>query len=151
MTVSRRQSKYMGLKNGEWRPSRTQPRVVVAEDHAGLLSAVAELLRDSVDVVAVASDGLAAMEVILRLEPDLAVLDISMSGMNGIEVARELGCQGPDFVEACLAAGGQGYVSKMLMSMDLIPAINEVLAGRVFVSRLSLAVAMPRLRTLSTE
>jgi two-component system, NarL family, nitrate/nitrite response regulator NarL len=147
MTVRRRQSKYMGLTNSKWRASRTQPRVVVADDHAGLRSAVAELLRDSFDVVAVASDGLAAMEVILRLEPDLAVLDISMSGMNGIEVARELrkrssgvkivfltGCQGPDFVEACLAAGGQGYVSKMLMSTDLIPAINEVLAGRVFVS-----------------
>jgi DNA-binding NarL/FixJ family response regulator len=77
-------------------------------------------------------------------------LDISMSGMNGIEVARELrkrssgvkivfltGYQGPDFVEACLAAGGQGYASKMLISTDLVPAINEVLAGRVFVSRLS--------------
>ena len=61
--------------------------MVVADDHADLLSAAAELLRDSFDVVAVASNGLAAMEVILRLEPDLAVLDISMSGMNGIEVA----------------------------------------------------------------
>jgi len=140
----------MGLTSSKGRASRTQRRVVVADDHSGFLSAVAELLRDSFDVVAVASDGRAAMEVILRLEPDLAILDISMPDMNGIEVARELrkrssgvkivfltGCQGPDFVEACLAAGGQGYVSKMLISTDLIPAINEVLAGRLFVSRLS--------------
>ena len=84
---------------------------------------------------------MAALDAILRLKPDPAVLDISMSAMNGIEVARELRkrssgikivfltvYKGPDFVEACLAAGGEGYVSKMLISTDLIPAIREVLA-----------------------
>jgi CheY-like chemotaxis protein len=140
----------MGLTNSQGKASRIQPRVIVADDHADLRSLVVELLRDSFDVVAVASDGLAALDAILRLEPDLAVLDISMPGMNGFEVARELRKQnqgpkivfltvnmGADFVEACLAAGGQGFVSKMLMSRDLIPAMNEVLAGRVFVSCLS--------------
>lgn len=139
----------MGLTKRHRRASRTHPRVVVADDHAYLRSAVSELLRDSFDVVAVASDGLAALEAILRLEPDLAVLDISMPGMNGIEVAREARkrssgvkivfltvYKGSDQVEACLDAGGQGYVSKMLMSTDLIPAINDALAGRVFVSPL---------------
>ena len=126
-----------------------RPRLIVADDHAALLSAVAELLRGSFDILALASDGLAALDLILRLKPDLVVMDISMPGMNGIEVARELRgrsnevkivfltlCEGGDIVKACLAAGGQGYVLKMHMNTDLIPAIHEALDGHVFVSRL---------------
>jgi two-component system response regulator DesR len=80
----------------------------------------------------------------------LIVLDISMPGMTGIEVARklhELGhktkivfltlYEAPEILAACLAAGALGYVTKILMHTDLIPAIHEALAGRVFVSRFS--------------
>jgi DNA-binding NarL/FixJ family response regulator len=42
-----------------------------------------------------------------------------------------------DILASCLAAGGLGYVVKLLMNSDLIPAMNEALAGRVFISRLS--------------
>jgi DNA-binding NarL/FixJ family response regulator len=70
--------------------------------------------------------------------------------MSGIEVARELKKQGnkskivfltvhedTDILTTCLAAGGLGYVVKVLMETDLIPAINEALAGREFISRFS--------------
>ncbi len=73
-----------------------------------------------------------------------------MPEMNGIEVARELTKQhskakivfltvheDSDILATCLAAGGLGYVVKLLMDSDLIPAMNEALAGRIFVSRLS--------------
>jgi DNA-binding NarL/FixJ family response regulator len=72
-----------------------------------------------------------------------------MPGISGIEVARELrrrgtrtkivfltGHEDPDILATCLAAGGLGYVVKVLMEADLIPAMNEALAGREFVSRL---------------
>lgn len=137
----------MGPTNSQERTSTILPRVVAADDHAAMLSAIAKLLRESFDVVALASEGVAALDVILRLEPDLVVLDISMPGMSGIEVARELRkrsnkikivflstYQDSHFVKDCLAAGGQGYVTKMLLGSDLIPAIHEVLAGHVFVS-----------------
>jgi CheY-like chemotaxis protein len=65
-------------------------RVLVADDFAPVLGAVGALLRESFDVVSLVSDGHAAMEETLKLEPDLAVLDISMPGRSGIEVAREL-------------------------------------------------------------
>jgi DNA-binding NarL/FixJ family response regulator len=126
----------------------TRARVVVADDLAPVLSAVAGILRESFDVVGVASDGRAALETTRKLDPDLLVLDISMPGISGIEVARELKLNGhdarivfltvhedPDILKACQAAGGLGYVIKAFMDTDLIPAMNEALEGHIFTSR----------------
>jgi DNA-binding NarL/FixJ family response regulator len=130
--------------------SMTHKRVLVADDLAPVLSTVAALLQGSFDVVGMVSDGKGALDGILDLEPDLVVLDISMPGMTGLEVATELKSrssrtkivfltvhQDSEIMAACLAAGGLGYVLKELMNSDLIPAMNEALAGRLFVSRLS--------------
>jgi DNA-binding NarL/FixJ family response regulator len=130
--------------------SMTLKRVLVADDLTPVLSAVSELLRETFEVVAMVPDGRAALEAVLALEPDLAVLDISMPCMSGIEVARELhrrGCKArivfltvhedTDILETCLSAGGLGYVVKVSMDTDLIPAMKEAIAGRVFVSRFS--------------
>jgi DNA-binding NarL/FixJ family response regulator len=138
----------MGPTNAQERASTSQTRVIAVDDHAAILSAIAKLLRKSFNVVALASNGVAALDVILRLEPDLVVLDISMPGLSGIEVALELRKRSnkvkivflsthedSGFVRACLAAGGQGYVTKKFLSSDLIPTIDAVLAGHVFVSR----------------
>jgi DNA-binding NarL/FixJ family response regulator len=128
----------------------TRVRVLVADDLAPMQNAVADLLRSSFDVVAIVSDGKAALDGVLSLQPDLVLLDISMPGMNGLEVARELKNRSSTarivfltvqedsgIMAACLSAGALGYVMKALMDSDLVPAINEALAGRVFVSRLS--------------
>src|SRR5260370_11020573 len=128
-------------------PFMTRKRVLVVDD---LARVVAALLRESFDVVGMVSDGQAALESTLKLSPDLIVLAISMPGMSGIEVAQELKRRGnnakivfltvreeSDILARALAAGGLGYVTKVLMDTDLIPAINEAFAGRVFVSRLS--------------
>lgn len=126
-------------------------RVLVADDLIPVLESVAKLLKESsFDIVALVSDGCGALEMTLNLKPDLVVMDISMPGMSGIEVARELKRRGSsakivfltvyedsDIMAACLAAGGLGYVVKILMDTDLIPAINEALVGRVFVSAFS--------------
>ena len=128
----------------------TRKRVLVVDDLTEVLSAVAALLRDSFLIVGMVSDGRTALEAILKLEPDLVVLDISMPGMTGIEVARELKSRGnktkivfltvhedSDIIATCLSVGALGYVLKALMDSDSIPAMNEALAGRAFVSRLS--------------
>jgi DNA-binding NarL/FixJ family response regulator len=125
----------------------TRKRVLVADDLAAVLSAVADLLRESFDVVGMASDGREALKATLKLEPELVVLDISMPVMSGIEVAEELKRQGNkarvvfltvhedhDILKTCRAAGGLGYVIKVLMDTDLVPAINEALAGHTFTS-----------------
>jgi DNA-binding NarL/FixJ family response regulator len=128
----------------------TYKRVLIADDLEAVLEAVVVLLQDSFNVVGMASDGRTALAAILKLEPDLVVLDIAMPGMTGIEVARELKSRGnktkivfltvhedSDIIATCLSVGAQGYVLKAVMDSDLISAMNEVLAGRVFVSRLS--------------
>ena len=65
-------------------------RVVVADDLPTVRGEVMALLRESVEVVGVFSDGRAALEGAIALEPDLVVLDISMPEMSGIEVAERL-------------------------------------------------------------
>jgi DNA-binding NarL/FixJ family response regulator len=130
--------------------SMTLKRVLIADDLETVLEAVVALLQDSFNVVCMASDGRTALAEVLKLEPDLVVLDISMPGMTGIDVARELKSRGnsarivfltvhedSDIIATCLSVGALGYVLKALMDSDLIPAMNEALAGRVFVSRLS--------------
>src|SRR5580658_10816027 len=131
-------------------------RVLVADDLAPVLSTVAALLRESFDVVDTVADGRAALEAILKLEPDLVLLDISMPVMSGIEVAEELTRQGNkakvvfltvhedrDILKTCRAAGGLGYVIKVLMDTDLIPAMNEALAGHTFTSHFPSQQDMP--------
>jgi DNA-binding NarL/FixJ family response regulator len=125
----------------------TRTRVVVAEDLPPVLTTVVALLRESFDVVGSVTDGQAALAATLKLEPGLVVLDISMPLMSGIEVAQELKRPGnkakivfltvhedTDILKTCHAAGGLGYVVKLLMDTDLIPAINEALAGHMFTS-----------------
>lgn len=127
-------------------------RVLLADDVAQVLSAVATLLKEQFEIVAMVTDGRAAFEKTVALAPDLVVLDISMPEMSGIEVAKELKKRGSkarivfltvhqdaDILATCLAAGGLGYVAKVLMQTDLIPALHDALEDRPFVSRFSSA------------
>ena len=120
----------------------------MADDLATVLGEAAGLLRESFEVVGMFSDGRAALEGVIALEPDLVVLDISMPEMTGIEVAEELTRRAHkirvifltvhedmDILKTCQAAGGLGYVIKLHMNSDLVPAMNEALAGRTFTSR----------------
>jgi DNA-binding NarL/FixJ family response regulator len=122
-------------------------RVLIADDLPPVLATVASLLEETFDVVAMEADGQAALGAAIKLEPDLLVLDISMPILSGIEVAQELKRLGnrakivfltvhedPDILNACHAAGGLGYVIKVRMDSDLIPAMEEALAGRQFSS-----------------
>ena len=125
-------------------------RVVLADDVAQVLSAVSALLKEKFEIVATVTDGQAAFDATLALAPDIVVLDISMPGLSGIDVARELKKRGnrakivfltvhedSDILATCFAAGGLGYVAKVLMETDLVAAMNDALADRPFVSRFS--------------
>jgi len=128
------------------RSSRARPTVLVADDHRPVLERVRLLLKDY-EVVGTANNGRELVANALRLQPDVIVMDITMPILNGIEAAHQLREAGvtskvvfltvheqPEFLRACLAEGALGYVTKAHLLSDLIPAINEALSGRQFIS-----------------
>lgn len=122
--------------------------ILLADDNGQMLQYVSEFLSaNGCDVVAMVSDGRAAVDAAMRLRPDVVVLDISMPHLNGIQAAKRLRQADSDakiiFLtvnmdpEICLAAletGALGYVLKPRLGTDLIPAIEQALLGRRFVS-----------------
>ena len=125
-------------------------RVLLADDHEAILDRVTDLLAGECDVIGTAIDGRQALDGAMELKPDVLVLDISMPVMNGFETARslqELGVKtrivfltvhdDPDYAREALETGVLGYVIKSRIASDLVAAINEVHAGRSFVSPLS--------------
>lgn len=127
-----------------------RPRILVADDHQLVLERVKNLLQSIFDVVGSARTGREMVSEGLRLIPDVIVADISMPDLSGIEAAHELRKQGSpaklvfltihasdEFVDACLAEGGLGYVVKAHMKTDLIPAIHAALSGQSFISQIN--------------
>lgn len=125
-------------------------RILVADDHSGVLESVVPLLRSLFTVVGTASDGKAAVEAEQKLHPDVVVLDISMPVMSGIEAAKQMRRNGSkaiivfltvhqdtDILATAKRAGGMGYVVKDHLGTDLVFAIQEALEGRDFVSQFS--------------
>jgi DNA-binding NarL/FixJ family response regulator len=123
-------------------------KVLLADDHPNLLEKVASLLEPTFEIVGRVRDGQSLFDAAMNLHPDLIVSDISMPILNGIEAASKLkdsGCRSkvvfltvhadPDYVSRCLVIGAHGYVVKCHMATDLLPAINEALAGRNFISQ----------------
>ena len=122
-------------------------RVVVADDNLQVREKVVQLLLPDFEVVGTHANGQAALEAVLILNPDIALLDISMPLMSGIEVAHELRTRDSrtkvvfltvhedvDFVNAAFDAGASAYVVKSQMASDLHAAISAVKQGGVFVS-----------------
>jgi DNA-binding NarL/FixJ family response regulator len=124
-------------------------RILLADDHQILRHSLRALLeREGLEVVAEAEDGERAVELTTSLRPDVAVLDLSMPRLNGIDAARTLG-QGDaaatrvvlltvhreeHYVRAALKAGIMGYVLKTQAAADLLQAIREVAAGGLYLS-----------------
>jgi len=123
-------------------------RIVLADDHQILRHSLHALLeREGLTVVAEAEDGERAVEVVRKMRPDVAVFDLSMPRLNGIEAARRLADDDPaprivlltvhrdvHYVRAALEAGITGYVLKTQAAADLLGAIRAVAAGGVYLS-----------------
>ncbi len=122
-------------------------RVVAVDDSPPVLRQLIYLLGIEFDVVGSAEDGQKALDVIQNTRPDVVVLDLEMPLRNGIEVTRELRKLGPspavvicsvetdpETIEAALQAGALGYVSKMLLTHDLVRAVKLAARGEPFVS-----------------
>lgn len=123
-------------------------RVLLADDNIQVLEYVRNFLSASCcEVVGVVTDGQAAVDAVVQLQPEVVVLDLSMPVLNGIEAARRMieveqstrivfltVEKDPDTCRAALETGACGYVLKPRLATDLIPAIELAKEGRRFVS-----------------
>jgi DNA-binding NarL/FixJ family response regulator len=126
----------------------TPTRVLLADDHSLVRRGVRLILDGEPDltVVAEAGDGAEAIELAHEHRPDLAILDIAMPRLTGLQAARELSRQLPDlrililtmydneqyFFEA-LNAGASGYVLKSVADRDLLEACRATMRGEPFI------------------
>jgi two-component system, NarL family, response regulator NreC len=123
-------------------------RILIADDHGVLRAGLRALLHGAADmqVVAEVGDGEDALQVADRLHPDLILLDISMPGLDGIEVTRRLMRMVPDsrvlimtmhedtgLLREALRAGASGYIVKRAVESELIIAIQAVRRGELYV------------------
>ena len=120
-------------------------RVVLADDHAVVRQGIRQFLEtgSNIAVVAEASDGLEAVQLIREHRPDVAVLDIQMPGQSGIEVTRRLRAErfpvgililtafdDEPYIRAVLQAGANGYVLKTADAQEIVEAVQAVNEGK---------------------
>ena len=122
-------------------------RVVLADDHREVIAKIRGVLGDEFEIIEAAENGHQAVTAVLALDPDVFVTDISMPLLNGLQAARSIQKtnsrvkiifltihEDRDFIAAAFSAGATGYVTKRRLSTDLVPAIQEALKARAFVS-----------------
>jgi DNA-binding NarL/FixJ family response regulator len=123
-------------------------RILLADDHALVRQGLMAFLEgQGFEVVGEAADGQEAQRIAAKTQPDVAILDVSMPVLNGVDAARELKKSLPktkvilltkhdedQYVTEALRAGARGYVLKSQVAKDLVHAIEEVCRGSVYLS-----------------
>ena len=123
------------------------PRVVLVDDHPAVLRQTVHLLSARFKIIAALPDGGELLSISKKKEIDLIVLDITLPGLSGVDLAERLNESGysgkivfltvhadPDYVRQAFEVGAAGYVVKPRLASDLIPALDAALAGKTFIS-----------------
>ncbi len=123
-------------------------RLLIVDDHAVLRAGLRTLLnlQSDLEVVGEAAEGPAALEQVQRLQPHVVLMDITLPGMEGLEVTAELKKRHPNvkvliltmhedrrYLYSALKAGASGYVVKRAADTELIGAIRAAYRGDVFI------------------
>src|SRR6266446_1379402 len=131
-----------GLRKGK-------TRVLLVDDHPILRKGLAQLINQEADMMVCgeAEDAPKAFDAVSTLQPDVAVVDISLKGGNGIELIKNVKARFPDlpilvlsmhdeslYAERALRAGGLGYIMKEEAIEQVLVAIRRVLLGEIFLS-----------------
>lgn len=124
-------------------------RVLVVDDHKIMRDGIRAILKAAGDfeIVAEAESGLDAVQLVRRSRPDVIMMDINLSGINGIEAATEMLRHNPDLrimmlsmyddehsVVTALKAGARGFVLKRASDQDLVNALRTVAQGGTYLS-----------------
>ncbi|MGH7268549.1 MAG: response regulator [Candidatus Rokuibacteriota bacterium] len=123
--------------------------IVLADDHQVVRQGLRALLEaePGFSVIGQVADGLEALDLVARLEPDVAVVDVMMPGLSGLEVTRQIHQRSPGtrvvvlsmhadegYVLEALRNGASGYVLKDASAHDLVQAVHAAMAGRNYLS-----------------
>ena len=121
----------------------TRPRVLLAEDHPALAKAVCRVLELDCDVVATVVDGSAVLEAVLRLKPDVIVVDLNLPNVNGLEVCRQIRHVNPEakvivfsamndpiVTQRSVEAGASAFVYKGAGDGGLLSTVKRLYDGR---------------------
>jgi DNA-binding NarL/FixJ family response regulator len=129
-------------------PATLKKRVFLVDDHPLVREWLTNLIRQQpdLDVCGEAERAPEAMEAILRLKPDIAVIDISLKDSSGIELIKDLKQtqpataalvlsmhEEPHYAERALRAGAKGYIVKRETTRKVVAAIRQVLAGGIYI------------------
>lgn len=136
----------------------TPIRIAIVDDHPIVLAGIRTLLQDAADctVVGEASTGPDALKMIEATLPDVAVIDVSLPGLNGMEIARHLAVSCPKvrllaltvhedraYVQQMLEAGVRGYMLKRSAAEDLVRALRAVMEGGIYLDPAIAGEALP--------
>jgi DNA-binding NarL/FixJ family response regulator len=124
-------------------------KILIADDHGIVRSGLRMLLerQDDLEVIGEASDGVEARDMAIRDRPDVAILDVKMPRLTGLQATQEIRDQAPDvsvlilsmhdderYLFEALKAGASGYVLKSQADQDLLDAIRAVERGEPFLT-----------------
>jgi DNA-binding NarL/FixJ family response regulator len=124
-------------------------RILIADDHSIVRSGLRTLLEshEGLEVIAEADNGTDARDLAISEQPDLAILDVKMPGLTGLQATREIREKAPDvavlilsmhdedrYLFEALKAGASGYVLKRAADTDLLNAIEAVQRGEPFLT-----------------
>src|SRR5579871_3962563 len=127
---------------------RHRPRIVIADDHTLVAEACGKLLETEFNVIGIVPDGQALLRVAAELLPEVAVVDISMPGINGLDAVPQLKKTNrvikvvvltmsldTDVAAEAFRRGASGYVVKSGSADELIVAVRGVLRNKSFLSQ----------------
>ena len=124
-------------------------RILIADDHGIVRSGIRLLLerQPDLEVIGEAADGIEARDMAVLEKPDLAILDVKMPGLTGLQATREIKAQSPEtsvlilsmhdderYLFEALKAGASGYVLKSQADEDLLAAIRAIERGDPFLT-----------------
>lgn len=125
----------------------TRARILLAEDHTLVAEAFQRLLEPHYEVVGIVADGRSLLKVAQQLKPDVAIIDIGMPLLNGLDAGRELKRllpyikiifvtmnDDPDIASEARRFGASGYLLKTSASSELLKAVQEVLRGNSYLT-----------------
>ena len=126
-----------------------RPRILLADDHTMLLDAFRRLLESQCEIAGTATNGRALIELALKTNPEIIVLDISMPELNGMDACAQLRSklpdvkfifltvnEDPDLAAEAIALGASAFLSKSSASAELALAIESALAGQTYITPL---------------